>query len=649
MAAEISDEEWDEGSSIDDDDAEPLPLATYEDFEAALAATGAGASAKKKDKKAAGAVRLSLGDAPKRPKPAQAPVELAGKPAPRPGAVEAAQPASPPPPPALAGPPKPRQQQQQPEMPSKPATVKKPAPLPTPALERPAAKAPAAPTAETRPQQQKQAEKPAVVAKKEQLPPQPAAKPKPAAAVVEPRAPAPQPPAKAPAAAVAAEVRPTQPPEPKKAPVAPAQAQAPQAPVKPAPAAAAKPPAFEKSPEWTPEEREAARVARRERGVAAAAALRASGASTEVSVWQVNAAGLLVSSADGGDISGFIPLTELSQPHATAVLAEERRLVEAGGAPAEGPALRRAAMAILRDQRFIVEVVAIDEADGRVILSERAAKRTAAARMTSAPPSAEVLAAAAAMIGQVIPARVRTVRPFGVFLDFTLPLGDSEASAFGLVHSSELSWDEPAPGARVVYPLPPGASKARAAEAAAAAAADFTPGQVVQARLTYVDPTKARIFLSIRRATPNPLLETLDSLLASARGSGGAMVGGDAPAVGGPRQTVDASVDMRPLLGDLDVAVSFAESIVEAEGVVSASPGVRLEGRASSQSVEVYMAKESAETGDTDGENSGAPKKYTLVLRRGRDVQEVEVVATLDRAALRDLAAATVASLGEAQ
>lgn len=107
------------------------------------------------------------------------------------------------------------------------------------------------------------------------------------------------------------------------------------------------------------------------------------------------------------------------------------------------------------------------------------------------------------------------------------------------------------------------------------------------AQLSFLGPPAARIFLSIRRTTANPLLETLDSLVTSAgvaKGSGG---DGAAPAA------APAQLDERAALGDLPEAVRFGELLVAGgRGVVlSAQPGVRLQSRAASQELEVYMVR----------------------------------------------------------
>ena len=428
--------------------------------------------------------------------------------------------------------------------------------------------------------------------------------------------------------------------------------------------------------EETEKEKEKMKEVRKARTLQAAATLLSARGQALVKAWSYNSAGVLVSAVDpGSNLAGFIPLTELTHDHASAVLEEERRLAASttsGTATNEStnnnnqapspsdPALRRAAMSVLRDQTFLVEVLSIDKEAGRVILSERCAQGVGTPRPPRRQPlSTETLLAASDMIGENVEARVRSVRPFGVFLDFYVDVdrhntgsGSGTAKkvfAYGLVHASELSWDPsssplafPSMGMDMgmhtnmdMGPYREGGNN------------EFFAGQQLTARIVYVDVAKARIFLSIRRVTPNPLLETLDSLLAIANtspfpqglplipsGGGTSMYGynqgnnnnnNNDEGSGGM-----ATVDVRPFMGDMPVAVTFASVLIEADGVLSATLGRRLQSRAFSPNVEVYMAK-----GEGKDEEE---KSIKLVLRKGRDVQEVEVVTVLSRGALKQVA-----------
>jgi hypothetical protein len=160
----------------------------------------------------------------------------------------------------------------------------------------------------------------------------------------------------------------------------------------------------------------------------------------------------------------------------------------------------------------------------------------------------------------------------------------------------------------------------------------------------HVDAAKARVFLSMRRTKPNPLLETLDSLVSSSVAAAAAEAGAAAEEpVGSAEQAPPStaaqpnggSPDMRLLLGDLPEAARFCEVLLASPGVLSAQLGMRLQSRAASQELEVYLA---TQTAAQDG-------KYNLALRKERSVQEVAVVATLPREEMRQLAAASVAAV----
>lgn len=361
---------------------------------------------------------------------------------------------------------------------------------------------------------------------------------------------------------------------------------------------------------------------RRQQSIEAANALLASSSTVRVTCWQVNSAGALVA---GEGITGFVPLSELSATHVQSVLVEERRLrssrTEAGSPTDAVAGLRREAMAILRGQDMLVRVLAVDSESGRVVLSERPGFK-------NERPSDAALEAAKRAVGNVVAVTILSRHTFGVFVEFELETTLSSVErCLGLVHASEVSWEVERSDSRGV------------------ATPDVVPGTRTRASITHVDLQKGRIFLSMRRAVPNPLLETLDSLLATSKGqslentvpSDGDLSIDSSKASG--RQTLDAASDMRPLLGDLDVAADFSKQLEEAEGVMSAVPGVRLQSRASSPAVEVYMGMEAPSSPDSE------PSSHKLVVRRGRDVQEIRVVTMLGRQELRQLSQQIVAKM----
>lgn len=134
-------------------------------------------------------------------------------------------------------------------------------------------------------------------------------------------------------------------------------------------------------------------------------------------------------------------------------------------------------------------------------------------------------------------------------------------------------------------------------------------GQRLRAKIVHVDAAedKRRIFLSIRRTTSNPLLETLDSLVTASAAAASATAGGGPSSSHGdgpgsrPDSASDsdagapagAPLDQRAALGDLPETLRFCELLLQGGrgAVTSAVPGVRLQSRAASQELEVYLVR----------------------------------------------------------
>lgn len=359
--------------------------------------------------------------------------------------------------------------------------------------------------------------------------------------------------------------------------------------------------------------------ARKIRSMQAALAAQQQGEIVEAMVWGNNSAGVL---AQAGAITGFIPFSEFSQELMNNVLDAERLIVERE--QTEDTSARRLALASLVGRSLMVSVAHVDEESCRVILSERSALRS----MNRSPASKEIdsktLAAAVKAVGGVFRARVRSIRPFGCFLDFEIPLQDGDTvTVTGLCHISEFTWDTLSDPSTL-----------------------FHPGQTVEARLVFVNEAKGRLFLSIRRAEPNPLLETLDSLLGApsvnSQRISNPYLGTKSNDVldGTVRTTADASEDLRPFLGDLDIAIAFAQEISKSKDVDKVILGKRLQSRAVSQEIQVFMPRTEDNEADTATMNVGNQGSYRrkLILRSGQDVQTVEVDTPLDRESLRELA-----------
>lgn len=319
---------------------------------------------------------------------------------------------------------------------------------------------------------------------------------------------------------------------------------------------------------------EAKKSSKKKQNTASAIVLASKNSLIEAKVWQCNASGVLV---DAEGVTGFVPFGQLDEHHGAKVVAAQQKARISLGPKAEDAAIRRAGMNILMGSVLHVKVLKIDEDLDRVIFTE---KRSRAKRST--PLTESVLGIAAAHVGSVVDAEVTNLTEFGIFVKFSLPKLDG--SIIGLVYTSEISWDP-----REIH--------------------DIVLGDRRKAKLIHVDTSKKHVFLSFKRTKANPLLETLDSLLSSHQD-------GDGEAHGETnRTTVDASADVRPLEGDMEDALNIATSLKQA-GFPGTRLGTRLRSKASSQTIEIYLAKAAGE-GST-----------TVLVRKGFDVQEIVVPAT---------------------
>lgn len=338
------------------------------------------------------------------------------------------------------------------------------------------------------------------------------------------------------------------------------------------------------------------KMERREQNLKNALSLKESKERVDANVWQVNAAGALVN-ANG--VTGFVPFKELSLEH-KAIVTEAQSGIAGNNSddPQVQKMVNKKGMEILLGSLLRVRVTRVDEVHGRVIFSEQEEQRT------PVPLTDSITMLLLESVGSIVDAHIRNIKDFGVFVEFPLPqtLHGKHPICLGLVHASEISWDMDVP--------------------------DLRPGMDRKAKIIHVDTMKRRVFLSFKRTTMNPLLETLDSLL----GSGGRS--GSPPGSSSSRETFDSSSDMRPILGDMPEAVTLAGYIMQLNDVGGVKQGPRLQSRASSQNVELYLSKQQP----TSDPSTGA-SVYTMIVRKGFDVQELQISGTISRNALVDFVA----------
>jgi predicted RNA-binding protein with RPS1 domain len=338
-----------------------------------------------------------------------------------------------------------------------------------------------------------------------------------------------------------------------------------------------------------------ARKAKRDANVARAIELQKSGAVLEASIWQANSGGVLISDSSSG-LTGYVPFGFLSPSSARRVISAQsklrstRKMAEEDDPALFARQLKRQGMEILLGETICIRVVSVDEENGRVICSEKQDSDT-----IEPLTEANVLHIAESFLGTVVDVEVKSIKEFGVFVQFEIPGDISHRKYLGLVHSSEISWeqdDQP----------------------------EIVPGAMLQAKIIHADVTKKRVFFSFKRTKANPLLETLDSLLAPSFNEN------RKDASNGTRNTFDSSSDMRPLLGDLQDALQLREQLCQISQITQVTLGPRLQSRASAQNVEIYLGKDGSST------NGGEGGTYKLIVRKGFDVQEMSVSANLTRA-----------------
>ncbi|KAJ6703617.1 NUCLEIC ACID-BINDING OB-FOLD-LIKE PROTEIN [Salix viminalis] len=171
-------------------------------------------------------------------------------------------------------------------------------------------------------------------------------------------------------------------------------------------------------------------------------------------------------------------------------------------------------------------------------------------------------------IGDVVKCCIKKVTYFGIFVEVE--------GVPALIHASEVSWDTT---------LNP--------------ASCFKVGQIVEAKVHQLDFTLQRIFLSLKEITPDPLIETLESVF-----------GGRAP-LDGKLQEAEADSEW----ADVETLVKELQQI---EGIQSVSRGRFFLSPGLAPAFQVYMA-------------SMFENQYKLLARSGNKVQEVIVQASLSK------------------
>lgn len=185
----------------------------------------------------------------------------------------------------------------------------------------------------------------------------------------------------------------------------------------------------------------------------------------------------------------------------------------------------------------------------------------------------------AVKVGNVYQARVGSVEDYGAFAHLRFPDGSYHLT--GLVHVSEVSWDL----VQDVRDI-------------------LNEGDEVKVKVIGVDRNKSRITLSIKQLEEDPLLETLEKVIPQ-DGSGGS--------------DSDSTADyvIEPLTG----LETIVEELLREDGIIDIKITRQgFEKRVVSQDLQLWL--------------SNAPpngNQFTLLARAGRQVQEIQLVTSLDQ------------------
>ncbi|KAL0547333.1 hypothetical protein IC582_017263 [Cucumis melo] len=187
-------------------------------------------------------------------------------------------------------------------------------------------------------------------------------------------------------------------------------------------------------------------------------------------------------------------------------------------------------------------------------------------------------------VGDVYEAKVGSLEDYGAFVH--LRFSDGLYHLTGLVHVSEVSWDL----VQDVRDI-------------------LSEGDEVTVKVINVDRDKSRITLSIRQLEEDPLLETLDKVIPQDSSA--------EPDSFGPKS--DSEIIPLPGLG------TIIEELQQEEGIVDVRVNRQgFEKRVVSQDLQLWL--------------SNAPpieKKFTLLARAGRQVQEIQLTTSLDQEGIK--------------
>ncbi|KAK2385074.1 30S ribosomal protein S1 protein [Trifolium repens] len=175
-------------------------------------------------------------------------------------------------------------------------------------------------------------------------------------------------------------------------------------------------------------------------------------------------------------------------------------------------------------------------------------------------------------VGDIVKCRIQRITYFGIFVEVE--------GVSALIHQSQISWD-----------------------------ATFDPSnyfkidQIVEAKVHQLNPVRGRIFLSLKEITPDPLMESLESVV-------------------GDRETFDGRLEAAETDAEWSEVESLIKELQKIEGIESVSKGRFFRSPGLAPTFQVYMA-------------SIFENQYKLLARSGNKVQEVMVQTSLDKETMK--------------
>nr|XP_011463838.1 PREDICTED: uncharacterized protein LOC101304100 [Fragaria vesca subsp. vesca] len=177
-------------------------------------------------------------------------------------------------------------------------------------------------------------------------------------------------------------------------------------------------------------------------------------------------------------------------------------------------------------------------------------------------------------VGDVVKCCIKKITYFGVFVEVE--------GVPALIHQSEISWDA------TVDP-----------------SSYFKVGQILEAKVYQLDFALERIFLSLKEIMPDPLMETLESVV-------------------GDNQTLDGRLKAAEADTEWDDVESLIKELEQTEGIQSVSKGRFFLSPGLAPTFQVYMA-------------SMFENQYKLLARSENKVQEVIVQTSLDKEEMKSV------------